>query len=104
MAAREIAETQTADPRPDQFLHLVADFVKHPADLPIDSLTKNNADPRRLDRIHLFDPGSLTVEHYSAYQLWGERRIPGAIKCYLIFFFYFITRMTETLRQVAIVR
>ena len=32
-----------------QFLHLVADFVKHPADLAIDALTQHDAHSRRTD-------------------------------------------------------
>ncbi len=49
MAAWQIAEAQMADPNPDKPFHFVADFVKHPPDLAIDPLTKENAQPRRLD-------------------------------------------------------
>ncbi len=39
MSARQIAEAEVADSRADEPLHFVTDFVKHPADLPIDPLS-----------------------------------------------------------------
>ena len=104
MTQREIAETQTTDPRSDQLLHLITQFVKHPANLPVDALAQNDADPCRLDRIHFFDPRSLTIEHHAADQFRRERRIPWAIERHLIFLFDFVARMSETLRQVAVIR
>ena len=39
MAARQIAQAEIADANTDEMLHIVADFVKHPTNLPINSLT-----------------------------------------------------------------
>ena len=43
MAARKITKTQTADANSDEPVHFVTDFVKHPANLAIDSLAQDNA-------------------------------------------------------------
>ena len=66
MAARQIAEPQTTDPDSDEPFYFVTDFVKHPANLAIDSLAQDHAQPRRLDGLDLFQPGALAVEHDAA--------------------------------------
>ena len=103
MATRKISQPQTADPGSDQFLHLVSDLVKHPANLPVDSLPEDNPEPRRFNRVHHIDARSLPIEHHAAGQFGGERRIPRAIQGYLIFLFDFVARMGQTLREVAVV-
>ena len=63
MAEWEIAETQAADTNSHEFLHFVPDFVKHPADLPVDSLSQDDAEISRLDHAEDIDSRPLTVEH-----------------------------------------
>jgi len=103
MAARKVSQPQTADPGSDQFLHLVSDLVKHPANLPVDALPEDNPEPRRFNRVHLIDSRSLPIEHHAAGQFGRERRVPGTIQGYFIFFFDFVARMGQTLREVAVV-
>ena len=65
MAAGKIAQPQPADSDPDKPFHFVADFVKHPANLAIYSLAKEDAQPRRLNGMHGLDPRALPVEHHA---------------------------------------
>ena len=65
MAAREIAEPEPADPNPHQFFYFVAHFVKHPANLAIDPLAQENAQPRRFNGMNGFDPRALAIEHHA---------------------------------------
>jgi len=43
MAGEQIAEPQVADANTDKTFHFVIDFVKHAADLPVDTLSQDNA-------------------------------------------------------------
>ena len=43
MAARKVTEAQAANANSDEPFHFVTDFVKHPANLPVDSLPQDNA-------------------------------------------------------------
>jgi len=103
MAEWQIAETQTANPRAHQFLHLKAKCVKRSTDLPVNSLAQNHPQPSRLDRLHVFHPRSLAVEHNPTDQFRRERGIPRSIERHFIFLFDFVTGMRETLGQVAVV-
>lgn len=103
MAARKIAETQTADPGSDQFLYLITDLVKHPTNLPVDALPEDDPEPRRFNRVHLIDSRTLPIEHHAAGQFGRERRIPGTIQGYFIFLFDFVAGMGQTLREIAVV-
>ncbi len=49
MAARQITKTEITDPDTHETFHLVTDFVEHVANLPINSLTQNDAQTRRRD-------------------------------------------------------
>jgi hypothetical protein len=62
MASRQIAEPQPPDPNANQPFHLVTDFVKHPANLAIDSLPQSHPQPRRLNQMDLLDSCALCVE------------------------------------------
>ena len=65
MAAGKIAQTEPADPDAHEFFHFVADFIKHPSNLAIYSLAKEDAQPRRFDGMHGLDARALSVEHYA---------------------------------------
>src|SRR5260370_23485338 len=103
MAAREIAETQAADSSADEFLHFVTDCIKHSADLAVDSLPQDNSQARRLDQMYGIDSRTLAVKHHALMQFRCERRVPRAIEHHFVFLLDLVTRMGETLRQVAVV-
>src|SRR5205807_10660318 len=62
MAERKIAQAETSDSDADEFLHFVADFVKHPANLAIDSLAQSHAQPRGLDGMDFLETRALAVQ------------------------------------------
>ena len=43
MAAGQIAEPQVADANTDKSFHFVTDLVKHATNLPVDALSRDNA-------------------------------------------------------------
>jgi len=103
MAAGKIAQPQSANPNAHELFHFVADFIKHPSNLAIDSLAKKDAQSCRFDGMHGFDPRTLSVEHYALMQFRGKSRVPGAIESHLIFLFDFVARMGQALRQMAVI-
>lgn len=103
MTARQIAETQPADPGADQLFHFVSEFVKHPANLPVNALAQDDTNPGRLNRRDFFDPRSLPIEDHAARQFRGERRIPRAIERHFVFLLDLVAGMSETLSQLAII-
>ena len=103
MSARQIAEPQGPDARPHQSLHLVADPIKHAADLAVNALAENHAHPDRRGRKELLDARSLAIEHDSAQEFGCERRVPRTVEGDLVFFFDFVTWMREPLREIAVV-
>ncbi len=80
MAPRQIAKAQAPDPRANQALHLVPDFVEHAADLPIDSLAQNDPHQRWLYRSDPLKACALSIQHDSAQKLRRELRIPRPIE------------------------
>jgi hypothetical protein len=66
MAARQIAEVQPANANANEPFNIVADFIKHPPNLAIDSLTQDHAQSRRLDGMNFLEPGALTIERDAA--------------------------------------
>jgi len=104
MAARKVAEAQTADPDADKSFHFVADFVKHPPNLAIDSLAQGHAQSCRLDGKNFFETSALTVERDAVKQFWRERGVPRPVERDLVFLLDLVTRVGETLRQLAVVR
>src|SRR4051812_18334347 len=103
MPEGQIAETETADSDPDKFLHLVTDFVKHSANLAVDSLSENDAEMSGFDRTQNIDSRSLTVEHDPFQKFWCERGVPRPIERYLVFLLDLVARMGEPLGEVAVV-
>ena len=49
MAARQITKTEITNPDTHETFHFVTDFVEHLANLPINSLTQDNAQTRKRD-------------------------------------------------------
>ena len=93
-----------AQSRADEAFYFVADFVKHPANLPVHSLVQNDAEPGRPDLLHAGEPGALAVEKNSGVQFLRELRFPKTIEGDLILFLHFVARMSEVLREIAIAR
>ncbi len=103
MSSRQVAQAQMTDADPNELFHLVFQLVKHSTDLPVNSLTQNHPHPRHPDRLHFLHTRALSVEHYPGQQLRCERWIPGSIEGHLVFLFYFVARVRQALREVAIV-
>lgn len=104
MASGQVAEAKLADANADQFFHFISELVKHPADLPVDSLPQDDSQAGGPEGLDLLHPRPLAIEHDSGQQLRRERWIPGPIERHFIFLFDFVARMGQALREVAIVR
>ncbi len=104
MSSWQIAQAQMTDTNPNELFDLEPQFVEHAADLPVDSLTQDYPYPRHPDRLHFLHSRPLPVEHHAGQQLRCERRIPGAIERHFVFLLYFVARMRQALREVAVVR
>src|SRR6476659_4362230 len=103
MTAGEIAQAQPANSDASKFLHVVTNLVKHPADLAVDTLPQDHMKTSWFNRLNLVHPGSLAIECHPPQQLWSERRIPRPIERDLVFLLDLVTRMSEALRQIAVV-
>ena len=103
MAARKIPEPETANAGSDKAFHFVTDFVKHPANLPVNSLSQNDAQASGLERVNVLEPGALTVERDSVQQLRSKGWIPRTIDRDFVFLFDLEPRMSKPLGQIAIV-
>ena len=103
MAARYIPKPHSTDPDTHETFHFVANCMKHPANLPIDSLTQDHVQTGWCERVKPRDYGALAVEKNSAQQFRRKRRIPWSIQSHLVFFLDFIARMREPLGQFTIV-
>lgn len=104
MSSRQVTQTQMTDANPYELFHLVPQLVKHASDLPVDSLAQDNAYVGHPDRLHFLHSGALSVEHHPGHQFRRERRIPRSIECHFVFFFDFVARVRQALRQIAVVR
>ena len=62
MPTRHFAETQVTDTGSDEPLHFVANRVKHAADLAIQTLLQDNAQPGRSDRLQSRESRAFPVE------------------------------------------
>jgi hypothetical protein len=103
VSARQIAESHISDAIAHEPLHIVANLVKHAPDLAIDSLTQHNAHTGRSDLLQSRNLRAFAVEKNSALQFWRQRRVPQVIERRFVFFFDFVTRMGEPLREIAVV-
>lgn len=64
MASRQIAQTQMTNANPDEPLNLESQLVHHAADLPVNSLSQDDSQPRGPECLHFFHSRPLAVEHY----------------------------------------
>ena len=103
MAAGQIAKPQISDSNPNETFHLEPNRFEHPANLPVDTLMKNNAQPGRRNGAQLRNLGALPVEKNSAQQIRRERRVPWPIERHFVFLVDLVTRMGQSLGQSAVV-
>ena len=95
---------QSSDANADEALHFVANLIKHAANLAIDALAQDHAHSGWLGRLNFLEPGALPVEHDPAEELRRESWIPRTVESDLVFLLDFVTRMGESLREVAVIR
>src|SRR4051812_3715034 len=93
---------ETADSNADESLHGVANGLKHAADLTIQTLLENDAQPIRPDRMQTRQPRALAVEKHPFQKLRTQLCIPVAIERDLIFLLHLVARMGEMLREVTV--
>ncbi len=103
MPAGQIGKSKISDSDADKMFDAVANGFKHAANLPIDSLSKNNAQFGGRDRAELRDLRSLAIEKNSAQQFRRECRVPRLIQRHLVFLVDLKTRVGKPLREFAIV-
>ena len=104
MPPRHFAEMQVTDPSANEPFHFIADLVKHPANLAIQTLLQDNAHPGRSDRLQAREPGAFAIEKNTVEQFLSAFRIPASIERDLVFFLHFVARMGELLGEIAIAR
>ena len=85
MASGQVSQTQSTDPHADKFLNFIPNLVKHPTNLPINSLMKNDSQTGDADRFHFVHAGSLAIECHSGEQLGSEAGILGTVQRYFVF-------------------
>ena len=103
MPAGQITQAQIPDADTSEFFYVVADVVKHSADLAIDSLTQNDAYTRGSKLVQSQNFRALAIKENSAQKFRRQRRIPQTIEHDFIFFFDLMSRMNEALGKVAVV-
>jgi hypothetical protein len=103
MPARQIGEPKISDSDAEKMFDAVPNGFKHPANLPIDSLSQHNAQTRGRDGVKSHDFGSLAVEKNSAEQFRRECRVPSPIQRHLVFFIDLVAWVGKPLRQFPIV-
>src|SRR4051794_27408592 len=104
MSARQIDKPKISDSNADKMFGAVSDSFEHATNLPIDALPQNNAQTRCGDGVKPRNCSALAIERNSAQQFRSERRIPRPIQRDLILLIDFMTRMSEPLRQSAVIR
>ena len=83
---------------------LVADLVKHAANLAIQTLVQNDAQPSRPDRLQAGQSGAFAVEKNPVDQFLTQFWVPMPIERNLLLLLYLVARMGELLGEIAITR
>lgn len=92
------------DANSNELFDLVSQFVKHAADLPVNSLAQDHPHACHPNRLHSVHSGALSIEHHPGQQLRRERWIPRTIERHFVFFFNLIARMRQALGEIAVIR
>jgi len=103
MSPRQVTQAQSTDAHSNELFDLVSQLVKHATNLPVNALTQDNPHPRHSNCLHLVHACALSIEHHPGQQFWGECGVPGTIERHFVFLFYFVARMRQALRQIAVV-
>lgn len=103
MAAWQIAEAKISNSDAHEPFHFITDLLKHAANLTINALSQDHAQSRRRDGMQTRNLRSLVVEKNFAQQFRSERRIPSPVQRYFVFLVDLVARMSEPLRQLAII-
>ncbi len=93
MPARQISQAQISHARADQFFHFVANIVKHPADLPVNSLPQDHAQFDRRQLLNALQLRALPIEHDAAEQFRRVFRIPRFVERHFVILVDLETRM-----------
>src|SRR5262249_16128351 len=103
MTARQIAKTKISDANANEILDAIANGFEHAANLAIDSLSQDNAQPHGRYGVESRNPCSFTVEKNSAQQFRRKFGVPRAIQCHFVFFLNFVTWMRQALCKISII-
>jgi hypothetical protein len=103
MTARQIAKPKISDANANEFFNAITNGFKHTANLAIDSLSQDNAQPDGRHGVESRNLSSLTIEKNSAQQFRREFRVPRAIQCHFVFLFNFVTWMRQALCEISVI-
>jgi len=101
---RQIGKSDISESNTHEMLNAVPNSFKHAANLPIYSLVQHNAQTRGRNVVKSRDLCSVAVEKNSAQQFWREGWVPRVIQRHFIFFVDLESRVSKSLRELAIVR
>jgi hypothetical protein len=101
---RQIGKSEISESKTHEMFNAVTKSFKHAANLPINSLVQHNAQTRGRNVVKSRDLCSVAVEKNSAQQFWREGWVPRVIQRHFIFFVDFESRVSKSLRELAIVR
>src|SRR5215467_4790716 len=99
----EVAKPKISDANTDEIFDAITDGFEHAPNLPIESLSQDNAQADGRQGVESHNPCSLTVEKDSAQQFRREFGIPWPIQCYFVFLLDFVARVGKPLCEIAIV-
>jgi hypothetical protein len=104
MSVRQIGKSDISESNTDKVFDAITNSFKHAANLPIYSLVQHNAQTRGRNGVKPRDLCSAAVEKNSAQEFWREGWVPRVIQRHFIFFVDLESRVSKSLRELAIVR
>jgi hypothetical protein len=104
MSVRQIGKSKISESNTDKMFDAITNSFKHAANLPIYSLVQHNAQTRGRNGVKSHDFCSVAVEKNSAQQFWGKGWLPRVIQRHFIFLIDLESRVSKSLRELAIVR
>jgi len=104
MSMRQIGKSKISESNTDKMFDAITNSFKHAANLPIYSLVQHNPQTRGRNGVKPRDLCSVAVEKNSAQQFWREGWVPRVIQRHFIFFIDLESRVSKSLRELAIVR
>ena len=88
----------------DEPLHANIECIKHPANLAIQALPKDNAKVSRCDWLNMLNPCTFAIEDNSFQQLRREHCIPHSIEEHFVFLVDLVAGMGQVLGKVTVIR